>query len=71
MEGDPAKVRIVPRDGEPGVVDISAAWQGRRPSSATPEIETDRIDIGVFAGNGNYYSAPAMISITDNGANLE
>lgn len=71
LEGDPAKVRIVPRDGEPGVVDISAAWQGRRPSSATPEIETDRIDIGVFAGNGNYYSAPAMISITDNSANLE
>ncbi len=71
LEGDPGKVSIVPRDGKPGVVDIFAAWQGRHPSSATPEIETDRIDIGVFAGNGNYYSAPAMISISDYNAHSE
>jgi len=65
LEGDAAKIRIMPRSAEPAVADIIVPWQGRHQSSATPGIGTDRVDIGVFAQVGRTYSAPAIISIAN------
>lgn len=65
LEGDPAKTRIVPRSNTTGVAEIVVPWHGSRKSTATPEIETQRVDIGVFAQRGEIYSAPAFISVSN------
>jgi hypothetical protein len=65
LEGDPARVRILPKDDTGTTVDLVIPWHGRHQSLATPEIDSDRIDIGVFAQAGDHFSAPAMISVTN------
>ncbi|RVU34107.1 hypothetical protein EOI86_23625 [Hwanghaeella grinnelliae] len=65
LEGDPAKVKIAPRNAAGTTVEITASWQGRHDSTATPGIKSDRIDIGVFAQRGNHFSAPAIISVAN------
>lgn len=62
LRGDPGKVRI-----EPSVLgteaDITVSYQGEAlPVAVTPEITSRRIDIGVFATNGQTYSPPVFIS---------
>ncbi len=63
LDGDPERVRITPRNAAGSVAEIIVDWHGRRPSAATPGMQTDRVDIGVFAKAGRYYSAPAFISV--------
>lgn len=62
LEGDPDRIRISPR-GDGAVAEISVPWHGNRPSGIAPEINTNRVDIGVFAQAGEVISAPAIISI--------
>ena len=42
--------------------DITVAWHERRPTAGGSIIDSNRVDIGVFAHNGTYYSAPAFIT---------
>lgn len=58
LQGDPARVRIAPAD-DGSEAKISVSWhpEMRLPSG----MATHRVDIGVFAGNGTHWSAPAFI----------
>lgn len=62
LEGDPDRIRISPH-GDGAVAEIVVPWHGNRPSGIAPEINTNRVDIGVFAQAGEVISAPAIISI--------
>jgi len=63
LRGDPARVRITPlgSDGRHARIDLD--WQDPGTAPGTPDITSSRIDIGVFANNGVYDSAPAFISV--------
>ena len=59
LQGDPQKVKITPTaDGSEAT--ISVAWHPEM--RAASGIQTHRVDIGVFAGNGSVWSAPAFIT---------
>lgn len=63
LEGDAGRVEISPRNDIGTVAEIVVPWHGRRPSRATPGMQTDRIDIGVFAERAGQFSAPSFISV--------
>ena len=43
--------------------EIVVPWQERQPMIWQPSLTSDRVDIGVFASHGTYWSAPAFISL--------
>lgn len=60
LQGDPKLVKITPeKDGEE--VRIEVRWHP--PMHAATGIRTHRVDIGLFAGAGVAWSAPAFLSI--------
>ena len=63
LRGDPARVTITPLDPEGRRARIDLIWQEPRIAPGTPDITSSRIDIGVFANNGVYDSAPAFITV--------
>ena len=63
LEGDPNRIVVRPRNAAGSVAEVVVPWHGRRASRAIPGVETDRIDIAVFARADTQYSAPAIISI--------
>lgn len=63
LRGDPARVMITPLTPDGTRARIDLIWQGPRAAPGTPDILSSRIDIGVFANNGVYDSAPAFISV--------
>lgn len=62
LQGDPSKIRIRPLDKAGTRAELTLTWQGRHPVAPGAKLESNRIDIGVFAHNGAGYSAPAFIS---------
>jgi hypothetical protein len=60
LRGDSERVKIEPREGGKSAK-LTIAWHERRPASPGG-IESNRIDVGVFAHNGVHYSAPAFVS---------
>jgi hypothetical protein len=62
LQGNPAKVQIRKLDPNGARAEITLTWQGRHPVSPGSKLESNRIDIGVFAHNGDSYSAPAFIT---------
>ncbi|MCO6456758.1 MAG: hypothetical protein J5I93_15775 [Pirellulaceae bacterium] len=62
LRGDPERVRIEPRNAERSVADLKIAWHPRRPVAPDSNLESNRVDIGVFAHNGHAYSAPAFVT---------
>ncbi len=62
LEGDRDRIKITPRENG-DVAEIVVSWHGTRPSGNTPDIKTNRVDIGVFVQTGQSISAPAIISI--------
>jgi hypothetical protein len=44
------------------VAEITVPYQERTPISEDPQLESNRIDIGVFVHNGAYYSPPAFVT---------
>lgn len=62
LQGDPAKVRLKPKGENGSECDIEVDWQTRRPVSAGSPMESNRVDIGVFAHNGARYSAPSFVT---------
>ncbi|QIF04810.1 hypothetical protein [Roseimicrobium sp. ORNL1] len=60
LQGDPGKVKITPTSPDSSEANISVEWHPEM--RAASGIQTHRVDIGVFAGNGSAWSAPAIIS---------
>lgn len=61
LRGDPHSVRIEPLDEAGTRARIEVAYPARRPV-APGGIESNRVDIGVFAHNGVHFSPPAFVS---------
>jgi len=61
LRGDENLISIKPNPAG-NQADISVAWHERRPTVGGSVIDSNRVDIGVFAHNGTYYSAPAFIT---------
>ncbi len=62
LQGAPNLVTIEPsKDGRTAKLAIN--WHDRFPVEYGNTIETNRVDIGVFASTGEGWSAPAMISV--------
>lgn len=62
LRGDESLVSIKPLDATGSRADISVAWHPRRKVQPDAEIESNRVDIGVFAFNGTFWSAPTFIT---------
>jgi hypothetical protein len=61
LQGDEKHVRIAPSaDGSSATITLD--FPARRPVPDDPGIDSDRVDIGVFAGNGVSWSAPGFIT---------
>ena len=63
LRGDPERIRITPLTPDGRYAQIVMDWQAPRPAPGTPDLLSHRIDIGVFANNGVYDSAPAFLSV--------
>jgi hypothetical protein len=61
LRGDPKRIEIKPQGGG-AAAEIRVAYHERRPVSPDSKLESNRVDIGVFAHNGDHYSAPAFLS---------
>ena len=63
MGGSNGKADIHLLDDSGSKAEIIVPWQERQPEIWQPALTSDRVDIGVFASHGTYWSAPAFISI--------
>jgi len=63
LRGDADRIKISPRNGEGSVVELVIPWHERRPVPFNTNLTTDRVDIAVFADNGQNVSAPAFVSL--------
>lgn len=61
LQGDTNRITIKPLNERGSRVEITVAWQERRPIDSTADIESNRVDIGCFAHNSFYYSAPGFV----------
>ncbi|MCA9226339.1 MAG: hypothetical protein KDA47_12035, partial [Planctomycetales bacterium] len=62
LQGDANSITITPRNEASSEVELLIPWQTRHPVAGNEALATNRIDIGVFAHNGQHYSAPAFIT---------
>ena len=62
LQGDPQRVKIEPSaDGREAR--LMLAWHDRFPTQPGSDIDSNRVDIGVFASNGQAWSAPAFVCV--------
>jgi len=62
LSGDKDRTRITPTGPRGEEAEIRIPWHDRHSISTAPGLQTDRVDIGVFADNGETLSAPAFVS---------
>jgi hypothetical protein len=62
LRGDEKRIAIKPRNKAGSVVEITVAYHERRPVAPGSALESNRVDIGVFAHNGVHYSAPGFVT---------
>lgn len=62
LRGDPKRVRIKPLDDDKSRAEIVVDYQERRPIASGSAMESNRVDIGAFAHNGEFFSAPGFIT---------
>lgn len=62
LRGDKSKIQIKPQ-GDGSRAEVALTWHGRAPIQPDSKLESNRIDIGVFAHNGIHYSAPAFFCV--------
>jgi len=67
LQGDPDKVRIEPLNEKGDTVRITVQWRGPFPVREGSKLRSTRVDIGCFADNGTYHSAPAIVSVYSSG----
>lgn len=63
LRGDESAIKIRPLRSDKSVVEIRLSWQDRRPVTRGSELESNRVDIGVFAKSRYQISAPAFFSV--------
>jgi len=63
LRGDDSRIEIDKLDGEGSVVEITVPWHERRPVSPGSSLESNRVDVGLFVGNGEHWSPPAILSV--------
>ncbi len=62
LRGDAARIKINYLNDAHSKAELIVPFHARRPDEHDPKIETQRIDIGVFAHNGAHPSAPAFVT---------
>jgi hypothetical protein len=63
LQGTPERVKIEPNPANGGSdATLTIQWHPRFPIEANSKLESNRVDIGVFANNGSEWSAPAFVS---------
>ncbi len=62
LRGDSDKINMDIRD-DGAVADIMVSYHPRHPVSSGSDMESNRVDIGVFVRNGTWYSAPGFITV--------
>jgi hypothetical protein len=62
LRGDAQKIKIAPKNPAGSVAEIVVPYHERRPIASGSDLESNRVDIGVFAHNGAYYSPPSFIT---------
>ena len=62
LRGDAARIKIRTLGKKGEKAEIQIPWHDRRAVPFSPDLTTDRVDIGVFASNGTNISAPAFVS---------
>ena len=62
LRGDESLITLKPLDDDGSRADITVAWHPRREIQPNSPMESNRVDIGVFAYNGEAWSAPSFIS---------
>jgi hypothetical protein len=62
LQGDAEAIRIKPLNEAGTRFELSVPWQGRRPVRPDAMLDSNRIDIGVFAHNGIHYSPPSFVT---------
>lgn len=62
LRGDPQRIEIKPQGERGETAEIKVGYHERQPVTPDDKLESNRVDIGVFAHNGDHYSAPAFVS---------
>lgn len=62
LRGDPDRIKVRPLKPDSSVVELNIGWHPRRAVGTPGTIESNRVDIGVFVNNGEYFSAPGFVS---------
>lgn len=62
LRGDPTRVKITPLGPQGSEAEIVIEYTPRRAASWNEDLWSNRIDLGVFARNGDAVSAPAFIT---------
>ena len=63
LRGDAERISIKPLNDSGSRAELVIPYHTRRPVSENNELESNRVDIGVFAHNGDYDSPPAFVSL--------
>jgi hypothetical protein len=61
LRGDESRISLKPLDDAGSRAEIDVAWHPRRKIHPASDMESNRVDIGVFAHNGVRWSAPAFV----------
>ena len=62
LRGKADRVTITPQNEEGSVAEITVSYHERFPVEPGADMETNRVDIGVFVSNKEHISAPAFLS---------
>ena len=63
LRGKEDEIKIDKLDEDGSVVEITVPWHHRRPVLPGSALESNRVDVGLFVGNGEHWSAPAIYSV--------
>jgi hypothetical protein len=63
LRGDDSRIEIEKLEAKGSVVEIKVPWHERRPVLPGSALESNRVDVGLFVGTGDHWSAPAILSI--------
>ena len=63
LRGDAERITIEKQYANGSLVEITIPWHERRPVLPGSAMESNRVDIGLFAGNADHWSAPAFFSV--------
>ncbi len=63
LRGDAERIQIKPLNEAGSKVELLVPYHSRQAIGEGSSMESNRVDIGVFVHNGDYYSPPAFVSL--------